>query len=60
MSVKISALPVGVAPTGTELIPAVQSGQTVSLTTAQISTEAFAALIQALGVSPAPATDTAG
>ena len=57
MSVKISALPVGVAPTGTELIPAVQSGQTVSLTTAQISTEAFAALIQALGVSPAPATD---
>lgn len=34
---KISALPAGTAPTGVEPIPAVQGGQTVSLTTAQIA-----------------------
>lgn len=34
---KISALSVGTTPTGIEVVPAVQSGQTVSLTAAQIT-----------------------
>lgn len=36
MSIKISALPPGTTPTGAELVPAVQTGVTVSLTVAQI------------------------
>lgn len=36
MSIKISALPPGSTPSGAELVPAVQSGVTVSLTVAQI------------------------
>lgn len=42
MSIKISQLPAGGAVTGTELVPAVQGGVTVSLTAAQL--EAFTAL----------------
>lgn len=41
---KISQLPVGTAPTGSELIPAVQGGATVSLTIAQIASPGGAAL----------------
>ncbi len=37
--VKISALPAGATPTGTELVPSVQSGATVSLTAAQIAAQ---------------------
>lgn len=37
MSIKISQLPAGTAPTGTEVGPFVQAGTTVKLTTAQLS-----------------------
>ena len=43
MSIKISELPAGSAPTGVELIPAVQSAVTVSLTAAQLTAAAAAA-----------------
>lgn len=41
---KISLLPAGTTPTGIEVIPAVQGGQTVSLTAAQIAQSTQAAL----------------
>jgi Pectate lyase superfamily protein len=37
MSIKISQLPAGTAPVGTEIAPFVQGGQTVSLTAAQVA-----------------------
>lgn len=37
MSIKISQLPAGATPTGTELVPAVQAGITVSLTATQLA-----------------------
>ena len=50
MSIKISGLPAGTPPTGTELVPAVQAAVTVSLTMAQITAAAVAA---ASAVAPA-------
>ncbi len=44
---KISQLPTGTTPTGTELIPAVQAGSTVSLSVAQISPPAFSKSVSA-------------
>jgi Right handed beta helix region len=57
VSIKISQLPAGGAPNGTELVPAVQASQTVSLTTQQLSVLA-ANLAVPLAQGGIPAVDS--